>query len=136
MTIRNLKSDVTIKGAGLEYTLRPSFGCMIQVEVRAKKSLLKIIEEFQAGNASLSDMTAILKEGSRAAGKIMTDKEIEDLFDSEGVVSVQVQLAEFFVAAMYGGKVHEAQSPKTEAEGTESPLKSIGTNSLESQSLN
>jgi hypothetical protein len=128
-----MKQDVMIKGAGLEYTLRPSFSCMMAIEQRTKKSLLKIIEEFQAANASLADMIAILKEGSRAAGKIMTDKQIEDLFDSEGVVSVQVQLAEFFVAAMYGGKVQQEQSPKTEAEGTEAQQKLSGTSSSESQ---
>lgn len=132
----NLKNDVTIKGAGLEYTLRPSFSCLINIEARAKKSLLKIIEEFQAGHGTLADMITILKEGSRAFGTIMTDKQIEDLIENEGLVSVQVQLAEFFVKGMYGGKVHAAQSPKTEAEGTESLLKSSGTNSLESQSLN
>jgi hypothetical protein len=131
-----MKNDVTIKGAGVEYTLRPSFQCLINVESRAKKSLLKIIEEFQAGHGTLSDMICILKEGSRAAGAIMTDAQIETLIEEEGLVSVQIQLAQFFVKGMYGGKAHEAQSPKTEAEGTESLAKSHGTNSLESQSLN
>lgn len=131
-----MKNDVTVKGAGVEYTLRPSFGCLMSIEQRAKKSMLKIVEEFQAGHGSMSDMIAILKEGSRAAGAIMTDAQIETLIEEEGLVSVQVQLAQFFVKGMYGGKVHENQSPKAEAEGTESLLKSSGTNSSGSQSLN
>lgn len=116
-----MKNDVIVKGAGVEYTLRPSFGAMIAIEQRAKKSMLKIIQEFNDGNGGLNDMITILKEGTRASGKIIKDEEIEALFDAEGVVSIQVQLAEFFVAAMYGGKTAEKQSPKAEAEVTESP---------------
>lgn len=123
MTTGNMKNDVIVKGAGLEYTLRPSFGCMIAIEQRAKKSMLKIIQEFNDGNGGLNDMITILKEGTRAAGKIIKDEEIEALFDAEGVVAIQVQLADFFVAAMYGGKVAEKQSPKAEAEVTESQPK-------------
>jgi hypothetical protein len=120
----------------VEYTLRPSFGCLISIENRAKKSMLKMVEEFQAGHGTLADMICILKEGSRAAGSIMTDKQIESLIEEEGLITVQIQLAQFFVKGMYGGKVNEDQSPKTEAEGTESLAKSLGTNSSESQSLN
>lgn len=134
--MNSMKNDVTIRGAGSEWILRPSFGAMIGIEQRSKKSMLKIIQEFQDGNGSLNDMINILKEGTKAAGNIITDKQIETLFDEEGVVSIQVQLANFFVAAMYGGKVHQAQSPKTEAEGQESQQKSIGTSSSESQSVN
>jgi hypothetical protein len=131
-----MKNDVIVKGAGHEFVLRPSFGCLISIENRAKKSMLKMVEEFQAGHGNLSDMICILKEGSRAAGAIMTDAQIETLIEEEGLVAVQIQLAQFFVKGMYGGKAHEAQSPKTEAEGTESLLKSSGTNSSGSQSLN
>lgn len=128
----NLKNEVMVKGAGLEYTLRPSFGCLMGIEERSKKSLMKIIEEFQNGQGALNDLIAILKEGTKAAGRIITDKEIEKLFEEEGIVSVQVQLADFFVKAMYGGKI---TPPKQIAEGTDQP-KSIGTSISESQSLN
>lgn len=119
----NLKGDVKVVGAGTEYVLRPSFGAMMGIEQRSKKSLLKIVEEFQAGHGTLADTIAILKEGTKAAGRIIMDSEIEALFDAEGVVNVQVQMANYFVAALFGGKVYEANSsPKAQAEGEQPKL--------------
>ncbi len=123
----NLKNDVTIKGAGAEYTLRPSFGALIAIEKVTKKSLLEIIDGVKVAQVSIADMIAVLKEGSKAAGTMMTDAEIQSLFEGEGIVRVLEQITPFFTAAFYGGKLHQAQIPKAIAEGAESQPQFIGT---------
>lgn len=127
MSDANLKNDVTIKGAGLEYTLRPSFQCLMNIESKAKKSILQLIQEFNEGKGSLADTITILKEGTRASGTIITDKQVEALIEQEGVMTVQMQLVGFWVKSMYGGKTQEALNKKKVMEESTDPLESSGT---------
>lgn len=119
MVNANLKNDVTVKtDGGLEYTLRPSFSCLMEIERKTDKSLLLIIEEFTNGRGKMSDMVVILKEGTRAFGKPIREEEIEDLMETTGLLNVANQLVGFFFTAMYGGKSSEAAQKKIQDQPT------------------
>jgi len=115
MSDANLKNEVTIKGSNdTEYTLRPTFMCLMEIERKSGKSILKMIDEFTTGQGSLKDMTVILKEGTRAAGKPIREAEIEALIEDIGLMTVSTQLIGFFVKSLYGGKAIEALEKKSQ----------------------
>lgn len=124
----NLKNDTTIRGMGQEWVLRPTFGCLMGIENKTKKSILTIIQEFTDGKGNISDLVSILKEGTKAAGNVISDKQIENLFESEGIMTIQKQLGEFFVLCMYGGQVQMEQSKKKPIISSEDQKDSLGMN--------
>ena len=84
-------------------TLRATFRALANIEDKTLKPFTTLIQDAAEGRFRIKDVAVILKEGSAAADAPLTDKEIEDLIEENGVLNVATGLAEFLAAALYGG---------------------------------
>jgi Phage tail tube protein, GTA-gp10 len=127
-----LRNEVTVEFGDKKVILRPTFECLMQIENKAKKSLLTLINEVANGTGTISDTIIVLKEASKAGGNQLFDKDVQKLIEDEGLVTVQMQLGAFFAKALYGGRQLEVNSKKKSSDTEQSEL--TGTDTTEQQS--
>lgn len=104
-----LKNEVSVDLASRNILLRPTFGCLIEIEGRTGKSIMQICEDISNAKLTLTDTIVIYEEATKAADKPLTRQEVIDLMEEVGVVAMQTATHEFFSKALYPG---EAQSKK------------------------
>lgn len=98
-----LRNEVTVELAGQNILLRPSFGCLLEIESRTGKSIMEIVEQIGSNALTISDIIIVFEEGTKAAESPQTKQELIDLMELVGLVTMQTATHEFFSNALYPG---------------------------------
>jgi len=96
------KNDIKVAVGGVEFVLRPTFGCVAAIEAETAKPLLKLAEEIGNNTITAIEVKAIIKEGVKASKTFTGDEPIEQAIMTQGLASTAYALIEFFNRVFYG----------------------------------
>lgn len=108
----NLKNETTLKLGGTELVMRPTMGCIMNIEKLTGKDIVQHVNDVQTMQIGMADIVTILVEGTKAAGSAVSMETITVLYDEFGKVPIQEQLVEFLTGALYGGPAYEEFAKK------------------------
>lgn len=124
------KGEVKLKLGGREYTLRPTFGALAEIEDRSGKYITEIFNELQGGKVSIKALAVIVSVGAAAAtpDDAPTVNEAGELIRKEGILGVLKQreasgsspIAQFLMYAIAGDD--KEQKPANPADPEPSAL--------------
>lgn len=104
---------VAVKLGGKEYTIRPTFGTLVQIERRCGP-VLKLIQRIQTpGDIGVGEIAGVLHEAINATitapKEKFTFEEIGELVFEEGFVEFVTPVAEFLANALRAGPEEPVQ---------------------------
>jgi len=108
------RGETSIKLCGTDYTLRPTFGALCELEDRTGESVLSILTSMEGGKIRLRDLTYVIWAGMYGFDQVgaLTISEVGELILEEGLVSVMKQensegfnvVSKFLVDGVLGGE--------------------------------
>lgn len=124
------KGEVKLKLGGREYSLRPSFGALAEIEDRTGKSITELFGDLNRGRISIKALAAIVSAGAIAADPdaAPTFSEVGEAISRDGILSLLRQrdsdnrppIARFMLHAIAGDEVPQPANP-TEPAGEAGP---------------
>ncbi len=91
------RGEISLKLGESDYTLRPSFAALAEIESRTGLGILNIARNFAEGDLPLTAQAEILRAGIVAAGGT-PPPQLPDLMLQAGLVSLQPLIAQFLMA--------------------------------------
>lgn len=117
-----LRGEVTLKLGGNDYTLRPTFNALCEMEDVCKAPILRIMEEMQSGTIRLSVLANIVWAGMRGydSAEALTTEEVGEMIVSDGLLNVMEQkgsnginpITQFVLNGVLGGEEVSKEEPK------------------------
>ncbi len=107
------RGEIPIKLDGVEYTLRPTFNAICEIESRTGLGIAQLILKAESGNTTLKDVVYIIWAGIKAHDKRLqlSFDETLDLIQEETFASVLLQkhedenvIANFLLNCITGGR--------------------------------
>lgn len=98
-----LRNEVEVELAGKKLLLRPTFGCLLEIESRTGKSIMQLVREIEGATLSIKDTVIIYEEATKAAERPLTSEEVIDLIQQVGIVDIQTATVDFFTKALFAG---------------------------------
>jgi hypothetical protein len=122
MTTTNIRGDSIIILNGVERNLRPTFGALIKIEKATGRSLISTMKLIGSGEASISDVVAIVCGGLDGAGELnaitgrpFTADEAGELIVMSGFMPCFAAASGFLMSALTGGKPAASDEKKAVA---------------------
>lgn len=128
------RGEVSLLLGGKEYTLRPTFEALCELEARTRVSLPDLVMDLQMGNPSLMKLSLIIWSGIWGFNKESSPSinEVGEMVVTDGLVNVLEQgvdqdedkigpIVSYLVHGLTGGKKKEegkAADPKAETKET------------------
>ena len=109
-----------VNGADREFTMRPTFEAIAEVERATGRGLLAVARSAAAGELGLAEATAIVAAGLKAAGEPATREAVGPMVFETGLLNVLAPLVAFLQGAISGGRAPEPGEAKA-AEATDTP---------------
>ena len=119
------RGEVELKIAGQEFTIRPTFGALCELEDRTGLSVLQIVASMEGGKVRLKTLAQILWAGMYGYDEktTMTINDVGELIMKEGLVRVVEQVDEegispitqFLLNGVLGGEEVEETEKKPPA---------------------
>ena len=105
------RGEVEITLAGKTYVMRATFGAVVEIETKTGTGLVDLAERTYSGKPRLTDLTAVVWAGLRAAGEPATYEKVGEMVMDEGIQAAIGPVLEFLGQACTGGKTTgEAQA--------------------------
>jgi hypothetical protein len=110
------RGEVSITLGEVEYTLRPTWEALAEMETRAGHGIMTLARRFLhereggTGDYTTRDITAILTAGIKAGGGEVP-LHLGKLIFQAGVVSVAPIVGAFLIGALAGGQTGNAEAP-------------------------
>ncbi len=106
----NSIQEVKVKLGEVEYTLRPTFAALTEIESRSGKGCMKLLQEFASSNIGINDLTAVvwggiighLKESGQMIGVGLTYERVGQMILDAGVQNVVAAAAQFLTNGLMG----------------------------------
>jgi len=111
MTAQNKhRGDAVVTLGGIEYTLRPSFAALVEMESRAGIGILPLAIRFGRQEFGLSDVIAVLAPAIKAGGQEVP-KNLGEMMLAGGVTNMAMVCARLLGEALVGDAKNDAAPP-------------------------
>ena len=97
------RGEVSVTLAGTEFTLRPTFAALAEIESRAGMGLVPLAQRFLDRQFGLSDVLAVLGPAIKAGGAPPPEK-LGDAVVAAGVLNLAGPIARFLAHALGGDR--------------------------------
>lgn len=94
------KSEVFYEINDREVTMVATFACLMNIEKKIKKSVLKLIFDLNESGILMQELQVILQEGLKAGGNSYSKKQIQELMTQIGFTESYL-LAVRFLKSIY-----------------------------------
>ena len=98
------RGEIAITLAGQPLVMRPTPDCAVAIEARTGKGLRALGRRVVDGEATLTELSAVIFEGLRAAGEPAVYATVRDAVFKAGYVAIEVPALQLIVNLATGGR--------------------------------
>lgn len=102
-----VRGEVAIRLAGRDYTLRPTFRALCEIETRTGQGLVALARRTAAGDIGFTETAAIVTAGLKAAGEPAEFDQAGRLILETGLANCVPAVTAFLAAALGGGTTED-----------------------------
>lgn len=106
------RGEVSIRLQGVEYTMRPTYQALVEIEGATGRKIMPLTRAIAAGDYGIVDMTAVIAAGIKAAGGKAQTATIGNMLVASGMGNPAIvqSVIEFLGFALTGGAAAAAPS--------------------------